>query len=201
MSENSTASENVATEAQAAPATLRADSVLPLAIKTFDEFMLRKGFSENTIKAFRNDLKIVTEFIGGETKVHQVTTAHLNDYIDWLQAGRGKPCSPKSLARRITTIKVFFGWLHGVGVIGTDPAAAVVQQPARPPLPEILRDEEVQKLQRIAQDSIRTHYFLLVDYFLHGARNAARKQAPHVKQACFIAAAASPAPPPDPAAG
>ncbi|MFN8446541.1 MAG: site-specific integrase [Caldilineaceae bacterium] len=131
---------------------LRADSLLGPAISAFDEFMLRKGFSENTIKAFRNDLKIVTEFLGPETKVHQVTSAHLNDYIDWLQSGRGKPCSPKSLARRITTIKVFFGWLHGIGVIGTDPAEPVVQQPARPPLPEILRDEEVQKLQRSAQD-------------------------------------------------
>ncbi len=134
------------------PPPLRADAVMSAAIESFNEFMLRKGFSENTIKAFRNDLKIVTEFLGAQTKLHEVTTQHLNDYIDWLQAGRGKPCSPKSLARRITTIKVFFGWLHGISVIGTDPAEPVVQQPARPPLPEILRDEEVQKLQRSAQD-------------------------------------------------
>lgn len=144
--------QNTTADTQATQSTLRADASLPAAINAFDEFMLRKGFSENTIKAFRNDLKIVVEFLGSETQLHQVTTEHLNDYIEWLQGGRGKPCSPKSLARRITTIKVFFGWLHGIGVIGTDPADPVVQQPARPPLPEILRDEEVQKLQRAAQD-------------------------------------------------
>ncbi len=70
-----------------------------------------------------------------------------------MQTERGTPCSPKTLARRITSLKVLFGWLHGVGVIGTDPAAPVAQQPARPPLPVILRDEEVKRLLRTAQDS------------------------------------------------
>lgn len=142
--------------AEARPATgeapLRADSALSNAVTAFDEYMLRKGFSENTIKAFRNDLKIVRQFLGDETRLHQVTTQHLNDFLEWLQHGRGAPCSAKTLARRITTLKVFFGWLHGIGVIGTDPAEPVLQQPARPPLPSILRDEEINRLQRTAQN-------------------------------------------------
>lgn len=131
---------------------LRADSTLTAAIASFDEFMVRKGFSDNTIKAFRNDLKIVLDFLGTETRVHQVSTQHLYDFLEWLQGGRGKPCSAKSLARRITTVKVFFGWLHSISVIGTDPAEPVLQQPARTPLPTILRDDEIQKLIRITQD-------------------------------------------------
>ncbi len=172
MGDTIPATQGTTKDSQSAPSVLRADSLLPPAIHAFDEFMLRKGFSENTIKAFRNDLKIVTEFFGQETKLHQVTSQHLNDYIEWLQSERGKPCSPKSLARRITTIKVFFGWLHSIGVIGTDPAEPVVQQPARPPLPEILRDEEVQKLQRSAQDylfdrtKVDSRPYLLVNLLL-----------------------------------
>jgi len=139
-----------AEEALAAP--LRADSTLAAAVAAFDEYMVRKGFSENTIKAFRNDLKITQDFLGVETLLHQVNTQHLYDFLEWLQHGRGKPCSAKSLARRITTIKVFFGWLHGIGVIGTDPAEPVLQQPARTPLPTILSDDEVNRLLRSAQD-------------------------------------------------
>lgn len=131
---------------------LRADSTLTTAVGAFDEYMLRKGFSENTIKAFRNDLKIVLEFLGEETQLHAVTHQHLEDFLQWLQHERGKPCSAKTLARRITTLKVFFGWLHGIGVIGTDPAEPVVQQPARTPLPTILSNEEVGNLMRAAQD-------------------------------------------------
>ena len=149
---NQAANNHTGAGSVAMPPPLRADSTLTAAVLTFDEYMVRKGFSENTIKAFRNDLKIVQDFLGRETRLHQVHTEHLHDFLDWLQNERGKPCSAKSLARRITTIKVFFGWLHGVGVIGTDPALPVVQQPARTPLPTILRDDEIDALIRVAQD-------------------------------------------------
>lgn len=138
--------------ADALPSPLRADSTLIAAIEAFDEYMVRKGFSENTIKAFRNDLKIVVEFMQGDTQLHQVTTKHLEDFLEWLQHERGKPCSAKTLARRITTIKVFFSWIHGIGVIGTDPAEPILQQPAKTPLPQILRDDEVSDLMRTSQD-------------------------------------------------
>lgn len=113
--------------------------------------MLRKGFSENTINAFDNDLKIISGFLGQDTKLAQVGTADLEAFLQWLQYERGKPCSAKMLARRITTIKVFFGWLHGVGNWHRDPAEPVVQQPARPPLPEILRDDEINRLLSVAR--------------------------------------------------
>jgi site-specific recombinase XerD len=140
------------TEVENQRAPLRADSTLALAVTAFDEYMLRKGFSENTIKAFRNDLKIVQNYLGEATRLHQVTTEQLNEFLEWLQHSRGAPCSAKTLARRITTLKVFFGWLHGIGVLGTDPAEPVLQQPARPPLPAILRDEEINRLVRTAQN-------------------------------------------------
>ncbi|MGL4651127.1 MAG: site-specific integrase, partial [Caldilineaceae bacterium] len=90
------------------PPPLRADSPLEAAVTTFGEFMLRKGFSENTIKAFNNDLKIISSYLGPETRLAQIGTADLNDFLNWLQNERGKPCSAKTLARRITTLKVFF---------------------------------------------------------------------------------------------
>ncbi|NJN82755.1 MAG: site-specific integrase, partial [Caldilineaceae bacterium] len=139
---------------QSAPPPLRADSQLRQAIAAFTEYMLRKGFSENTIKAFRNDLKILAGFMGEETRLHQIKTEHLNEFLEWMQSERGKPCSAKTLARRITTLKVFFGWLHGIGVIGTDPAEPVVQQSVRTPLPTILRDSEVNQLLLTAQDML-----------------------------------------------
>jgi integrase/recombinase XerD len=150
--EQRTKGARAADASQTLSAPLRADSTLAAAVQAFDEYMLRKGFSENTIKAFRNDLKILLEFFGQETRLHQVSTQHLEDFLDWLQHERGKPCSAKTLARRITTIKVFFGWIHGIGVIGADPAEPIVQQPARTPLPAVLTNEEVGRLMRAAQD-------------------------------------------------
>ena len=132
--------------------TLRSDSTLADAFVGFDEYMLRKGFSANTITAFRNDLKIFGSFVGETVRLHHISSANLEEYLEWLQHERGIPCSAKTLARRITTLKVLFGWLHGIGVLGTDPAEPVAQQPARPPLPVILRDQEVTALVRVARD-------------------------------------------------
>lgn len=140
-----------ATPQELAP-PLRADSTLVNAVRAFDEYMVRKGFSMNTIKAFRNDLKITLDFLGEETQLHEINPQHLYDYLDWLQHGRGKPCSAKSLARRITTIKVFFSWLHGIGILGSDPAEPILQQSAKTPLPTILQEDEIQQLVRVAQD-------------------------------------------------
>ncbi len=134
------------------PPPLRADSSLTAAAAAFGEYMVRKGFSDNTIKAFRNDLKILLGYLGPDTPLLRVGTHNLEEFLDWLQHGRGKPCSAKTLTRRITTLKVFFGWLHGIGVLGTDPAEPVIQQSARTPLPKILHDAELNRLVRAAQD-------------------------------------------------
>jgi site-specific recombinase XerD len=61
-----------------------------------------------------------------------------------MQKGRGVPCSPKTLARRITSIKAFFRWLRQYGVILVDPAEKVVQRSVISPLPTVLTPDEVQ---------------------------------------------------------
>lgn len=143
-------------DAIALPPPIRADSPLPAAVRAFEDYMWhnshKKRFSYNTIKAFLNDLKIVVGYFGEETKVAQISTNGLNEFLDWMQHSRGKSCSAKTLARRITTLKVFFNWLHDSGILGTNPAEAVIQQPARTPLPVILREEEVDRLITVARD-------------------------------------------------
>ncbi|WP_287483414.1 site-specific integrase [Caldilinea sp.] len=134
---------------------LRAHSPLADAIAAFDEYMVRKGFSDNTIKAFQNDLKFLSEYLGGDTKLYHITTQALDEFLPWLAENRGMHFSAKTQARRITTMKVFFGWLHGIGVIGVDPAEPIVQIQARTPLPIILRDSDVRTLLLKAQDISR----------------------------------------------
>ena len=65
-------------------------------------------------------------------------------FLDWMQKNRGVPCSPKTLARRITSIKSFFRWLHQYGVILIDPAERVVQQSVISPLPQVLLPDEIE---------------------------------------------------------
>ena len=138
-------------DGSAAPA-LRATSPLGDAIVEYEGQMVRKGFSENTIKAFANDLKILRTFMDGSAVLREIQTQHLEDFLEWMQSERGRPCSLKTLSRRITTLKVFFSWLHSIGAIGTDPAEPIVQHSVRTRLPLILSNNEAGKLMRACQD-------------------------------------------------
>jgi integrase/recombinase XerD len=73
----------------------------------------------------------------------EITLKDLEDFTDWLENERGVPCSPKSLARRITSVKSFFRWLQNNGVLLVDPAEKLVQHSVTSPLPDILTREEV----------------------------------------------------------
>jgi integrase/recombinase XerD len=59
-----------------------------------------------------------------------------------MEKEREVPCSPKTLARRITATKSFFRWLHQYGVLAMDPAEKVAQRSAISPLPTVLTPQE-----------------------------------------------------------
>lgn len=134
-----------------APPPFEDTASITAALGAFEEHMKREGFSENTIKAFRSDLNILIQFTGAGRAVGDISTGDLNDYLEWLQVGRGVPCNAKSLARRLTTLKVFFGWLVEAGVLDVDPAAPVAHKPVSTPLPQILTDEDVERTLAVTQ--------------------------------------------------
>jgi site-specific recombinase XerD len=155
-----------------APPDLNAHSSLRSAMSAFEAHMQQQGFAENTVKAFLSDLNILVQFIGVGTSVGAVSTQDLNRFTHWLVHERGVPCNPKSLARRVTALKVFFGWLAEVEVLVSDPAAPVVHKPVMTPLPQILSDPEVEQVLGVTQalrhaekPDARPH--LLVTLLLH----------------------------------
>lgn len=136
---------------------LTPESSLKSGMGGFDAYMVRENFTENTRKAFRSDLGLLARYLGGRTAVGDVSTRKLQNFLTWMLNDRGVPCSPKSYARRVTTIKRFFAWLTEVGVIAGDPAAPIPHRPANTPLPDILYEDEVDALlataQRMARDA------------------------------------------------
>ncbi|MBN1955762.1 MAG: tyrosine-type recombinase/integrase [Anaerolineae bacterium] len=153
-------------------AQLSARSSLRTAIDAFEPYMRQQDFSDHTVQAFLSDLQILGQFVGIGAAVGEISTQELNNFSRWLVSGRGVPCSPKSLARRITTLKVFFGWLAESGVLAQDPAAAVVHRPATAPLPRVLSDAEVEQMLAATQalrhrDPPDARPHLLVTLLLH----------------------------------
>jgi site-specific recombinase XerD len=113
-------------------------SLLPPAIHAWKLFLDDQGNSIHTVKAFSADLNLLTSFLPPDQTLGKITTNDLNNFLEWMQTGRGVPCSPKTLSRRITSIKAFFKWLLTFGAVLVDPAAKVVQKSVISPLPPVL---------------------------------------------------------------
>lgn len=121
---------------------LTAQTPLTTAINSWQAFLVDQGRSPNTIKAFLSDVRLLTTFLPEDTTLGKITTRDLNRYFEWMENERDVPCSPKTLARRITATKSLFRWLHQYGVLVVDPAEKVAQRSAISPLPTVLTRDE-----------------------------------------------------------
>lgn len=149
-------------------AHITSQTTLIPALHSWEMYLNDQGKSYYTVKAFLGDLNLLVSYLAPDQTIGSISTNDLNNFLNWLQDGRGVPCSPKSLARRITSLKAFFRWLNTAGVIAVDPAEKVLQKTVLSPLPTVLTDEEVEKVLEVtnskrskAKPDTRDHTLLL----------------------------------------
>ncbi|OGO27346.1 MAG: hypothetical protein A2W33_08025 [Chloroflexi bacterium RBG_16_52_11] len=141
---------------EATGAHITSKSLLIPTINAWKVYLEDQGNSTHTIKAFTADLRLLATYLSPDYPLGNISTTDINSFLEWMQKGRGVPCSPKTLSRRITSIKAFFRWLHQYGVILIDPAEKVVQKTVLSPLAEVLTPEEVQAVLDAAELHRRT---------------------------------------------
>jgi integrase/recombinase XerD len=125
---------------------LTRQSSLSSAMGAFYDHMQRQGFSDHTVQAFIADLRLLGKYAGLDTPIGRFGQRSLEDFLNWMVEYRGVPCSPKTYGRRVTTLKVFFGWLHETKILDRNPAVAIPHQRIVVPLPRILFDDQVAQL-------------------------------------------------------
>ncbi len=129
---------------------IQARTPLPPAIQAWDSYLQDQGSSIHTVKAFTADVRLLASYLPADQAVGSITTNDLNNFLQWMQFERGVECSPKTLARRITSLKAFFRWLQSSGAALADPAERVLQKSVLSPLPEVLSADEMDKVLAIA---------------------------------------------------
>ena len=127
-------------------AVLTRHSPIESAVDPFLDHLRQEGRSQHTIKAFASDMRLVVEFFGADMRLNDFTTTKLSRFMTWVETGRGVPCSRKTYARRVTTLKVFFKYLRETNVLPDNPAGALLQRSGAAPLQPALTDEQVDQL-------------------------------------------------------
>ena len=153
-------------------AHLTSQTTLSPTLQAWEIFLNDQGRSPHTIIAFLGDLRLLASYLPPDRIVGEISLPDLNNFLRWMEYERGVPCSPKTLARRITSLKSFFRWLHEGGTIPANPADKVIQKSVRSPLPDVLAPEEVSRIPETADSyrhrsnpDIRSH--LLFTLLLH----------------------------------
>ena len=114
--------------------------------------VVEKGFSRNTLEAYRNDLSQFHAFvtqrlngaINGSRPWDVVDLNLLNDYITDLRHRRGY--RDTTTARKVAAIKSFFSFLVVNGLVDEDPTESLGSPRVGRTLPKCLSEDEVKRL-------------------------------------------------------
>jgi integrase/recombinase XerD len=123
-------------------AHIQETTLLHPAIQAWKIYLRDQGRSHHTLKAFSADLNLLESYLPTDKQIGQITTADLENHLYWMENERDVPCSPKTLSRRITSIKSFFRWLFESGVLKSNPADPIIQKPVASRLPHALTQSE-----------------------------------------------------------
>jgi integrase/recombinase XerD len=144
---------------------LTAESPLGACRLPYQQFLRLTDRSKNTVTCFLSDLGLLVAYLGSDIALGAITPQHLDDWrvhLVWERSARGSSPAPKTLARRVTFLKNFFGWLVQEDILATDPAAEIALLRPTPPLPELLFDDEVRRLEEGAREDARCHLLVLL---------------------------------------
>ncbi|HTV89120.1 MAG TPA: site-specific tyrosine recombinase XerD [Stellaceae bacterium] len=114
-------------------------------IEAFLEMLAaERGAAPLTLAAYRNDLGDLARFLAARgTAVENADAATLRAYIGTAATRR---LQPRTLARRLSTLRQFFRFLVGDGARADDPTAGLDSPRLGRPLPKILSESEVAAL-------------------------------------------------------
>ena len=99
-----------------------------------------KNYSKNTIESYKTDITLFYNFIKGK----DLAKASSSDIHSYFKIMNDK--SDKTLARAMSSLRAFYGFLIQKGVIKTNPMDNITSPKIGRYLPEVLTIEEVDKL-------------------------------------------------------
>ncbi len=106
---------------------------------------LERNYSQNTIEAYRNDLRWLIDFLqANELNVLDVKLEHLEQFSGTLHEHL---ISPRSQARILSGLRSFYKYLLLDGYIEADPTELLVSPHVHNHLPDVLSTEEVDLLE------------------------------------------------------
>ena len=145
----------MATKPSPTPAASPARDATQVCDADVDAFLahlqVERRMSAHTLDAYRRDLIALTQWAQGEGRA--AATLHTEQVRGFVAAEHRRGLSPKSLQRRLSACRSFYGWLVKQGRIDASPAAAIRSPKAPRKLPQVLDPDEAKALVEVPTDA------------------------------------------------
>lgn len=90
--------------------SLKQSLLMHQAIQEFEEWIIRRGLSTETLRGYRMDVNQFSQWIAaafnGPVLIDEITTKHLEGFVGFLSTTRN--CQPRSVNRKLNVLSVFF---------------------------------------------------------------------------------------------
>lgn len=109
------------------------------------------GYSPHTVKAYRNDLRSLVEFVQAEAPPNDTSPPELS-ILDlellraWLWDRQQRGYAVQTLKRSVATAKSFGGWLEQRHLVPGSPAARLQTPKSGKPLPRVLSEQQLMRI-------------------------------------------------------
>jgi len=106
-----------------------------------------KRFSEHTIKSYATDLKQFTSFLSSEFQIiDEINEISFQIIRTWIASLLEKGINPRSVNRKISTLKTFFKFLIREGELIENPMIKVVAPKSKKRLPIFIEEDQIKSL-------------------------------------------------------
>lgn len=115
-----------------------------------DEFLdylaAEKGYSDNTLAAYRNDLGQFTQYLVNQTDAARWDEISKSQIVDYILHMKELEYASSTVARKVAAVKSFFHYLRDEGVIENDPTLSLESPKVKKHLPKAISEEDVERL-------------------------------------------------------
>ena len=131
------------------------DLSLDHALELFANSLSSKDKSTNTIVAYKGDINQLINFLKAQDNLAEITAVQ-SSYLENFKKDLVKNnYTAKSVSRKLNSIKNFFSFLKGEGVIPTDPSADIKHPKYQNDLPKVLKPIEYRSLRDACRNDVR----------------------------------------------
>jgi len=134
-----------------------ADQTVFNTLPAYHAYLSSGKYSQYTPDDYTADIKRFGQFTGSKV-LKDITKGDIRQWIGQLK----QTMPPKTLNRKVSAIGNYFRWLMSEHVLQENPAASIRAEKVHAPLPDLLYEEEIERLLKISSENPRTYLLVLL---------------------------------------